>query len=85
MRTINDYRCHDCGIAQEHFVENGTETVTCQSCSGVATKIISPVQFTLEGVSGSFPGAHMKWDKRRQEKMKQERAQGITPFGQSDH
>ena len=85
MLKIRDFRCYDCGIAAEHFVENDTDTVACQSCGGVATKIISPVSFTLEGVSGSFPGAHMKWEKRREEKMKQERADGHTAFGESDH
>lgn len=84
MRTINDYRCHGCDAISEHFVENDITEVECQDCGDIATKIISPVNFTLEGVSGSFPGAAMKWDKRRQEKMKQERKQGITPFGQPD-
>jgi hypothetical protein len=84
MRQLRDFRCDECGTTHEEYIDSDVRAVECPSCSGVATSIISPVRFTLEGTSGDFPTAYQKWDKRRQEKMKQEYKQGLRPYGQSD-
>jgi len=61
-----DARCDKCGIVEEMFGELD-DTFRCaqDGCDGILGRIISPVRFTLEGVSGDFPGAAMKWAKDR--------------------
>lgn len=54
----------------------------CHECGGTTRYIISGTSFRLEGCTGDFPGAHMKWAKKRDQKIKQEQAQGITPMGE---
>jgi predicted nucleic acid-binding Zn ribbon protein len=60
MRKIIDVRCTDCGEIHEEFGYLD-DTFRCGSCGGEAKRIISPVTCQLEGVSGSFPGAAIKW------------------------
>lgn len=62
MRKILDARCVDCGHVQEEFGYLD-DTFRCGSCGGEAKRIISPIKCQLEGVSGSFPGAAMKWER----------------------
>ena len=64
MRKIFDVRCRDCGEVHEEFGYLD-DTFRCGSCGGEAKRIISPVQCQLEGTSGDFPGAAMKWAKDR--------------------
>jgi Zn finger protein HypA/HybF involved in hydrogenase expression len=64
MRKIIDVKCRDCGEVHEEFGYLD-DTFRCGSCGGEAKRIISPVRCTLEGVSGDFPGAAMKWAKDR--------------------
>lgn len=59
MRKIFDFRCKANHIT-EHLVDTES-TVDCPECGEKAVKIISPVNFTLDPVSGDFPGATMKW------------------------
>lgn len=85
MPLIKEFRCQECGIKQEQYVDTMTKSILCQECGGHATSVISAVTSLLEGVSGDFPGASFKWNKKREQKMKQEQAQGKTAFGQLDH
>jgi Zn finger protein HypA/HybF involved in hydrogenase expression len=62
MRKIIDVRCRDCGEVHEEF-GNLDDTFRCGSCGGEAKRIISPVRCTLEGVTGDFPGAAIKWER----------------------
>jgi hypothetical protein len=64
MRKIIDVRCGDCGHVQEEF-GYFDDAFRCGECGGVSERIISPVRCTLEGTSGDFPGAAMKWAKDR--------------------
>lgn len=59
MRKLIDYRCLRTGEVFERFVEI-VPTVRCK-CGSEAKRLISPVKCKLEGHSGDFPGAHMKW------------------------
>ena len=59
---LYDFKCAECGEVSEHFAKIATKTVQCD-CGGEAVKIITPVRFKLEGVSGHFPSAAMKWDR----------------------
>lgn len=61
MRVF-DFECQN-GHRHEHFVPNGQTEVPCDTCGLVARKVLSAPAFKLEGWSGSFPGAAMKWER----------------------
>ena len=67
MRKIFDVRCRDCGEVHEEFGYLD-DTFRCGSCGGEAKRIISPVQCQLEGVTGGFPGAAIKWERNHRAK-----------------
>ena len=73
MRVLNDYRCTECGVVNEHFVENSVTEVACQDCGAIATKVQPVVRCNLDPISGSFPGATMSWEKQREQHMALER------------
>lgn len=62
MRRIYDVRCTSCSEISEVF-GRATDEFRCGACDAPAKRIISPVKCHLEGVSGSFPGAAMKWER----------------------
>ena len=84
MLKIRDFRCDHCGYTSETMSGN-SPSPQCHECGGPTRYIVSGTSFTLEGVSGDFPGASFKWEKKRDQKMELERAQGMTPYGQDDH
>jgi len=61
MRVF-DFTCPN-GHTHERFVANGTTEVECETCGQKAAKIIGTPAIKLEGWSGSFPGAAMKWER----------------------
>lgn len=61
MRVF-DFECRNEHRA-EHFVPTGQTEVKCDVCGEVARKCVSAPSFKLEGWSGSFPGAAMKWER----------------------
>lgn len=63
------------GHTTEVFVERDVKSMECpvDGCNEVAERIISPVRCNLDPCSGDFPGATMKWQSQREERMKQER------------
>jgi len=64
MRKIFDVRCSDCKHVQEEF-GYFADAFRCGECGGVSKRLISPVKCELEGVSGDFPGAAIKWARDR--------------------
>lgn len=64
MRRIYDVRCSDpdCKEITEVFGRESND-FRCGACGSPAKRIVSPVRCHLEGVSGSFPGAAMKWER----------------------
>lgn len=66
---VYDYVCPS-GHRHEHFIGAGeTGPQVCKSCGAPAVRVLSAPRFALEGVTGSFPGAAMQWEKKRAEKM----------------
>lgn len=59
MRVLSDYRCSKCNTEFEAFARIEDE-VRCK-CGHVGKRLISPVKCSLDGTSGDFPGAAMKW------------------------
>ena len=64
MIKVFDFLC-DQGHVFEDFVESSVTTSRC-GCGANATKIPSPTRTHLDGSSGDFPGAHMKWVRERE-------------------
>lgn len=69
-----DVTCHS-GHTNEVFIDSKIKTITCpqEGCTEDADRIISPVRSNLDPCSGDFPGATMKWESKRKQKMAQER------------
>ena len=63
MLRVFDFTCASCGHTFEQFVETDQRTDTCPKCEGTANRIISPVRFKLDPVSGDFPTATDRWIK----------------------
>ena len=76
MLIIFDFQCakghvHEAMVNRDTVVEGYTRD--CPACGGASSKMISPVKSVLDPISGSYPGATMKWAKDRQAKIKHER------------
>jgi len=78
MLKVNDYVC-ELGHSTEVFSKGQPpETIECHECGKPATKALAAPRCKLEGTSGSFPGAAMQWDRKRAEKMAQERKKSLS-------
>lgn len=62
MNKIFDARCTDCKEVTEVFGRN-SDSFRCGACGAPANRIISPIRCQLDGSSGDFPGAAMKWER----------------------
>lgn len=62
MYKVFDFKC-DKGHVTEKMVDANTSSIHCPECGELATKQLAAPMSVLEGVSGAFPGAAMKWDK----------------------
>lgn len=77
MLIMYDFECE---CEKKHRFEDLVEykqrdkLIDCKYCEGKAYRIISPVRFKLDEISGDFPTAYDKWWTRRKQKMDQEKA-----------
>lgn len=62
MKKIFEFQCTVCNKVADEYTEYKQESV-CPSCGGKSEKIISAVRSKLEGWSGAFPGAAMRWER----------------------
>ena len=77
MKVLNDYLCSN-GHNKEYFVENDIKTVECRDCGVPAQKVRAVPNFQLPGNDAAgFPTAYDKWEKKREEKMAEERRLGL--------
>ena len=70
-RRMFDFRCAD-GHVHERLVGAETRRVTCTTCGKLAQRMIAAPRCQLEGITGAFPGAAMKWEKNRESHMRKE-------------
>jgi putative FmdB family regulatory protein len=70
MRTIRDFVCSHCGERSERLVDVQYQTIECPECHGDAVQQMGMPTVRLEGVTGSFPGAHEKWARIREDNAK---------------
>ena len=68
---VFDFQC-SAGHRNEMFVEADVVSMQCVTCGKTAQRMIAAPRAVLEGITGDFPGAAMKWEKTRESKMKQE-------------
>lgn len=66
---VYDFVCPNDHV-HEHFVPTGTNVVECPDCGQDARRMISTPAIKLEGWSGSFPGAAMKWERDHERRAK---------------
>jgi hypothetical protein len=59
----------------EALVDPETHKLLCSKCGQEATRVISAPTMKLDGCSGSFPTAYDSWERKRSEKLAQERKQ----------
>lgn len=71
MKRFYEFKCPEHGVFEEYT--EYTKQYACPSCGYLADKIISTPHVSLEGVSGDFPGAAMKFDRVHRQKLAQER------------
>ena len=73
MKVMFEFKCTPCNEVFEALTEY-TKTFPCPKCHSSADKIISLSRVSLEGHTGSFPGAALSWEKRHIEQAKKEAA-----------
>jgi hypothetical protein len=71
-RRIFEFVC-DNGHRTEAFVELECRATPCRECGSDSTRVTSAPTMKLEGWSGSFPTAYDSWERKRSEKLAQER------------
>ena len=71
MKRMYDFVCEN-GHKIERYCVYEAQSVQCE-CGGSASRTISAPSVKLEGWSGSFPGAAMKFDRIHREKLAAER------------
>jgi len=63
---LYDFQC-GCGHIFEKMVKIDDRTCKCERCGLEARRLISAPTIKLEGWSGDFPSAKMKWVKQHEE------------------
>lgn len=56
----------------EKLTDADNRSVVCPHCGELSNRIVSTPRISLDGCSGDFPGAAIKWEKQRAEKLKVE-------------
>jgi len=72
MRRMFEFVCED-GHISEALVDETIRELACRACGKESTRIVSVVRSKLEGISGAFPSAYDAWERKRSEKLAQER------------
>lgn len=63
MNRLYDFRCSLCDAVYEDMASYEERSKEHPGCGGVATRLISAPRIQLEGITGDFPGAAIKWAK----------------------
>ena len=71
MKRMYEFVCEN-GHKIERYCVYEMQSVQCE-CGGLANRTISAPSINLEGWSGSFPGAAMKFNRKHREKLAAER------------
>jgi hypothetical protein len=77
MKRMFDFQCGN-GHIHEAFVDSEIRSKPCPECDSEAVRLISTPHVRLDGTSGAFPGEAMKWERKRAEKLQQERKRAAS-------
>jgi hypothetical protein len=66
MKLLFDFSCPECSYITEKLVDTNIRSIKCE-CGNNATRIMSTPTVKLEGITGSFPDAHDKWARIRED------------------
>ena len=69
---MNDFKCPD-GHVTEQLVNNTDRQSACQECGKLAERVVCAPRSRLNTVSGDFPAATDRWEKKRKQHMALER------------
>ena len=69
-----DFLCEN-SHKTEALVDSEEYTMLCKECGSEAKRTVSAPMMKLEGITGSFPSAYDAWERKRAEKLVQERKQ----------
>lgn len=69
------YDCRNCNKTHDMIrkINDRANPGVCPHCGGKTQYVISAPRVALDGTDPSFPGAWHSWEKKREQKMKQER------------
>lgn len=73
MKRMYEFKCAE-GHITERFCSFEDKQTECGVCGQPASRIISAPSIALEGVSGAFPGAAMKWERKHTEHLTKSKA-----------
>lgn len=68
MKVLNDFECSDNHVT-EQFVNSEITESTCTYCGKPATRRLCAPRIRLEGITGHFPGAAIRWENTRKKRM----------------
>jgi predicted nucleic acid-binding Zn ribbon protein len=72
MLIVLDFECEE-GHVNERFVHHETQHVECKDCGARAYRKVSCPNFKLEGFTGDYPTAYDDWERKRKQKLAEER------------
>lgn len=79
MMPLYDYYCERCDTVFETIRPMAErQTSECPECGDTCKMKLTAPTVALDPISGDFPGATMAWEKKREQKMKQEVKQDKT-------
>ena len=71
MRKMWDFRCTGCDDVKELLVRNDDPAPSCTKCGAETKRMLAAPRCKLEGISGDFPGAAIKWARDHERAAKQ--------------
>lgn len=74
MALVYDYECER-GHVTEQFVTAAERDrpIPCPRCGAPSVRRPATPRVKLEGITGAFPTAYDRWERVREEKMREER------------